>query len=61
VVPAGSSEPAPARADVRSYDTVIAAIVVSKGLAIHTGNSIDFAGIDGLEVVAVPHPHPDHG
>ena len=43
----------------RAYDAMIAAIAVSKGLPIHTCNSSDFAGIDGLEVVAVPHPDHD--
>jgi hypothetical protein len=43
----------------RAYDAMIAAIAVSKGLPIHTCNPIDFAGIDGLEVVVVPHPDHD--
>ena len=40
----------------RAYDAMIAAIALSQGLAVHTCNPSDFAGIDGLEVVAVPHP-----
>ena len=42
----------------RAYDAMIAAIAVSNGLPVHTCNPADFAGIEGLEVVAVP--HPDH-
>ena len=40
----------------RAYDAMIAAIAVSNGLPVHTCNPADFAGIEGLEVVAVPHP-----
>ena len=40
----------------RAYDALIAAIALSKRLAVHTCNPADFEGIDGLEVVAVPHP-----
>jgi len=42
----------------RAYDAMIAAIAVSNGLAVHTCNPSDFAGIEGLDVVAVPHPDP---
>ena len=43
----------------RSYDAMIAAIAVSKDLPLFTCNPNDFSGIDGLVVVAVPHPdHP---
>ena len=42
----------------RAYDAMIAAIAVSNDLPIHTCNPRDFTGIDGLTVVAVP--HPDH-
>lgn len=42
----------------RAYDALIAAIAVSNKLPLHTCNPRDFAGIDGLDVVAVP--HPDH-
>jgi len=37
---------------------MIAATALANGLAVHTCNPGDFAGIDGLNVVAVP--HPDH-
>lgn len=39
----------------RAYDAMIAAIGVAHGLPVHTANPADFAGIDGLTVVAVPH------
>ena len=40
----------------RAYDAMIAATAVSHGLPVHTCNTRDFEGIDGLTVVAVPHP-----
>jgi len=40
----------------RAYDAMIAAIAISNDLPIHTCNPRDFTGIDGLTVVAVPHP-----
>ncbi len=42
----------------RSYDAMIAATALSRGLAVYTCNPADFEGIDGLTVVAVPHPGP---
>jgi predicted nucleic acid-binding protein len=42
----------------RAYDAMMAAIAMSNDLPLHTCNPHDFAGIDGLTVVAVP--HPDH-
>ena len=42
----------------RTDDAMIAAIAISADLPIHTCNPRDFAGIDGLTVIAVP--HPDH-
>lgn len=42
----------------RSYDAMIAAVAVANGLPLHTCNPGDFAGIDRLEVIEVP--HPDH-
>lgn len=42
----------------RAYDAMIAATAISNGLPIHTCNPRDFSGIEGLTVVAVP--HPDH-
>jgi tRNA(fMet)-specific endonuclease VapC len=42
----------------RAYDAMIAAVAMSRGLRVHTCNPSDFDKINGLEVVAVP--HPDH-
>ena len=44
------------RGAARAYDAMIAAIAVANGLAVYTCNPADFAGIDGLEVVGIPHP-----
>jgi tRNA(fMet)-specific endonuclease VapC len=40
----------------RAYDAMIAATAVANELPVYTCNPSDFAGIDGLEVVAIPHP-----
>jgi tRNA(fMet)-specific endonuclease VapC len=40
----------------RAYDAMIAATALANGLPVHTCNPDDFVGIDGLAVVAVPHP-----
>ena len=40
----------------RAYDAMIAAIAISNDLPIYTCNPRDFIGIDGLTVIAVPHP-----
>lgn len=37
----------------RAYDAMIAATAVAHDLPIYTCNAADFAGIDGLEVIAV--------
>ncbi len=42
----------------RAYDAMIAAVGIANGLPIHTCNADDFAGIDGLQIIDVP--HPDH-
>lgn len=42
----------------RAYDAMIAAVALSRGLPVHTCNPSDFDKIEGLEVIAVP--HPDH-
>jgi predicted nucleic acid-binding protein len=39
----------------RAYDAMIAATAVANGLPVYTCNPGDFAGIDGLEVIAIPH------
>jgi tRNA(fMet)-specific endonuclease VapC len=40
----------------RTYDAMIAAIALANELPLYTCNPDDFAGIDGLTVVAIPHP-----
>ncbi len=42
----------------RAYDAMIAAVAIANGLPVHTCNPADFTGIDGLQVIEVP--HPDH-
>jgi tRNA(fMet)-specific endonuclease VapC len=42
----------------RAFDALIAATALSNGLELYTCNPRDFEGIDGLTLVAVP--HPDH-
>lgn len=37
----------------RAYDAMIAAVALANGLPLYTCNPKDFAGIDGLEVVAL--------
>lgn len=44
------------KASARAYDAMIAAVALANGLALYTCNPDDFAGIDGLVVVAVAHP-----
>jgi hypothetical protein len=36
---------------------MIAAVAIANDLPIYTCNPDDFSGIEGREVVAVPHPH----
>jgi len=40
----------------RAYDALIAAIALSRGLALYTVNPDDFRGISNLELVEIPHP-----
>ena len=40
----------------RTFDAMIAAIALANGLPLYTCNPDDFAGIDGLDLVAIPHP-----
>lgn len=49
----------------RAYNAMIAAVALAHDLPLYTCNPEDFAGIDGLRVVGVPHPDhvpiPRHG
>jgi predicted nucleic acid-binding protein len=47
------------KTSARAYDALIAATALANGLPLFTVNPRDFAGIDDLEVVAVPHPDID--
>jgi predicted nucleic acid-binding protein len=42
----------------RAYDALIAAVAIANGIPLYTVNPDDFAGIDELNLVAIP--HPDH-
>jgi tRNA(fMet)-specific endonuclease VapC len=44
------------KATARTYDAMIAATALAEDLPVYTCNPIDFNGIDGLEVIAVPIP-----
>ncbi len=44
------------KTSARAYDAMIAAIAISNQLPLYTCNPDDFAGIDDLTVVAIPHP-----
>jgi tRNA(fMet)-specific endonuclease VapC len=47
------------KATARAYDAMIAATAVVAELPVYTCKPSDFIGIDGLEVVEVPHPDHD--
>jgi tRNA(fMet)-specific endonuclease VapC len=40
----------------RAFDALIAASAIANGLPLYTCNAPDFAGIEDLDVVVVPHP-----
>ncbi|CAN5547848.1 hypothetical protein BH24ACT15_BH24ACT15_33200 [soil metagenome] len=42
------------KTSARSYDAMIAAVVVANGLPLHTCNPSDFDGIDGLTLWPCP-------
>lgn len=44
------------KATTRAFDALIAATALANGLDVYTCNPKDFEGIDGLNVVAIPHP-----
>ncbi len=53
---AASLRQAGRKSSARAYDAMIAATALSRNLPVFTCNPADFAGIDGLAVVAVPVP-----
>lgn len=53
---AASLRQAGRKTTARSYDAMIAATALAHALPVYTCNPDDFAGIDGLDVVAVPIP-----
>jgi hypothetical protein len=46
------------KTSARAYDAMIAAVALANELPLFTCNPADFMGIDGLTVVAIPHPGP---
>jgi len=44
------------KSTARAYDAMIAATALANGLPVYTCNPADFSGIDGLEVIGIPHP-----
>jgi predicted nucleic acid-binding protein len=44
------------KSTARAFDAMIAATAIANDLPLFTTNADDFAGIEGLVVVAVPHP-----
>lgn len=53
---AASLRQAGRKPSARTYDAMIAAIALANELPIYTCNPSDFSEIEGVEVVAVPHP-----
>lgn len=46
------------KSTARAFDAMIAATAIAQGLPLYTANPGDYAGIDHLDVVAVPAPMP---
>jgi tRNA(fMet)-specific endonuclease VapC len=44
------------RVQPRAFDALIAAIAIAHQVPVYTCNPRDFTGIEGLTVVAIPHP-----
>jgi tRNA(fMet)-specific endonuclease VapC len=49
------------KTSARAFDALIAAVALAHDLPLHTVNPADFAAIDGLDVVPVPHPDAPRG
>ena len=54
---AASLRTAGRKTSARAFDAMIAAIAIANDLPLFTCNPGDFAGIDGLELIAVTHPN----
>ena len=47
------------KVQARSYDAMIAATAIANELPLYTVNPDDFSGIEGLDLLPIPHPnHP---
>ena len=44
------------KSSARAFDAMIAAIAIANDLPLYTCNPVDFIGMSGLDVVAIPHP-----
>jgi len=44
------------KVSARAYHALIAATALANDMTLHTVNPDDFIGIEGLDVIAVPHP-----
>ncbi len=44
------------KTSARAYDAMIAATAMVNGLPVYTCNPNDFEGMEGLEVIELPHP-----
>ena len=44
------------KTSARAYDAMIAATAMANDLAVYTCNPGDFEGIEGLDVIQLPHP-----
>lgn len=49
------------KASARAFDAMLAATAVANGLDVFTCNPRDYEGIDGLGVIAIPHPDASSG
>jgi tRNA(fMet)-specific endonuclease VapC len=57
---AGALRSAGRKKATRAYDALIAATAIANGLPLFTCNPNDFAGINDLDLRAVPHPDRGH-